>query len=157
MVADHQQAVRGFLRRLTGSYADADDLAQETFVTAWSRPGRLRQAQSVRAWLCGIAYRKWLTRRRGEGRRQARETAVWREAQLRPDQGAAPDARLDAATLLAALPHEERAVVALCLAAGFSHDETARSLGLSLGVVKSHLLRGRAKLVNLLGEPDDRT
>ncbi len=58
LVADHQQAVRAFLRRLSGHYGDADDLAQETFVTAWARIGSFRPGESLTAWLCGIAYRK---------------------------------------------------------------------------------------------------
>ena len=75
LVGRHQQAVRGFLRRLCGAHADADDLAQETFVTAWSRIGAFRRGESLRAWLCGVAYRKWLTHRRSEVRRWTREAA----------------------------------------------------------------------------------
>jgi DNA-directed RNA polymerase specialized sigma24 family protein len=73
IVERHQQPVRAFLRRLSGSHADADDLAQETFVSAWSRIGSFRPGESLKAWLCGIAYRKWLTYRRGQARRGVRE------------------------------------------------------------------------------------
>jgi DNA-directed RNA polymerase specialized sigma24 family protein len=37
LVDRHQQAVRMFLRRLLGNDADADDLAQETFLAAWTQ------------------------------------------------------------------------------------------------------------------------
>jgi len=152
LVGLHQQAVRGFLRRLSGSHADADDLAQDTFVTAWSRLGAFRPEGSLRAWLCGLAYRKWLTHRRSEARRAGREDAAAREAPPAPP---SPDARLDAATLLGALPSEQRASIALCLAAGFSHVEAAEALDLPLGTVKSHVSRGRAKLLQLMGQADD--
>ena len=76
LVEAHQRAVRGFLRRLCGDHADADDLAQETFVTAWTRIGAFRPGESVRAWLCGVAYRKWLTHRRTESRRAGRDAAA---------------------------------------------------------------------------------
>lgn len=155
LVAEHQQAVRGFLRRLGGDHADADDLAQETFITAWERIGAMRETDSPRAWLCGVAYRKWMTRRRAEGRRQRRETDAWREAD--GPAPASPETRLDAAALLGSLPPEQRAVVALCLAAGFSHQEAAAALGLPLGTVKSHVARGRSKLLAMLGDPDDRS
>ncbi len=153
LVEQHQRAVRGFLRRLSGSHADADDLAQETFVTAWSRLDALRPQESVRAWLCGIAYRKWLTHRRTQARRQAREGAAMES----PDQPRPPSGdRLDAAAALAVLPPEQRAAVALCLAAEFSHAEAAQALALPLGTVKSHVTRGRAKLLELLGGQDER-
>jgi RNA polymerase sigma-70 factor (ECF subfamily) len=148
LVERHQQAVRGFLRRLSGNHADADDLAQEAFVTAWSRIGAFRPGESLRAWLCGIAYRKWLTYRRGEARRGAREAAAVEEDAA--SEGS-PDARLDASALLAQLGPDERACVALCLAAEFSHAEAAEALALPLGTVKSHVARGRAKLLQALG------
>ena len=154
LVGARQQLVRGFLRRLCGSHADADDLAQETFVAAWSGLAGFRRSESLRSWLCGIAYRKWLTHRRSEVRRQAREAQA-----ADPDGQAAhgSDARLDARAALAALPEEQRAVLALCLAAEFSHAEAAEALGLPLGTVKSHVTRGRARLVQLLGGSDDRS
>ena len=155
LVADHQQAVRAFLRRLSGSYTDADDLAQETFVTAWTRIASFRETEGLRAWLCGIAYRKWMTGRRGEARRRAREAAAWREESLTPATPVDPSARLDAMTLLRVLPPEQRAVIALCLAAGMSHSEAALALKLPLGTVKTHLSRGRARLLHMLGGADE--
>ncbi len=154
LVGLHQRAVRGFLRRLSGNHADADDLAQETFLTAWSRLPSFRPDQSFRAWLCGIAYRKWMTHRRGEARRSVREAAAADpEAQATPG---GSDARLDAAAALAVLGPEQRACVALCLAAEFSHAEAAAALGLPLGTVKSHVARGRSKLLEALGGAHER-
>ncbi len=154
LVEQNQRAVRGFLRRLSGSHADADDLAQETFVTAWSRLSSFRSSQSVRAWLCGIAYRKWLTHRRSRHRRSVREAQAAREGEQTT--GSSSDARLDAAAALGALPSEQRAAVALCLAADFSHAEAAEALGLPLGTLKSHVTRGRAKLLDVLGGSGER-
>ena len=60
------------------------------------------------------------------------------------------------ASLLGSSDEEEvRACVALCLADGWSHAETALALGLPLGTVKSHVARGRARLLKALGGPDD--
>jgi len=153
LVARHQRAVRGFLRRLAGSHADADDLAQDTFVTAWSRIGTFGRDESLRAWLCGVAYRKWLTHRRTEARRITREKAGIED--MSDGAGAAPDAALDAARALSVLPPDQRAAVALCLAAGFSHAEASAALGAPIGTVKSHVARGRAKLIELLGGSDE--
>ncbi|MFI4934301.1 MAG: RNA polymerase sigma factor [Caulobacterales bacterium] len=153
LVGLNQQAVRGFLRRLCRDHADADDLAQETFITAWSRIGAFRPGESLRSWLIGVAYRKWLGSARADARRARRERAAWQE-RVAPDVGS-PDGRLDAAAALRSLPAEQRAAVALCLAAGFSHAEAAEALALPLGTVKSHVARGRAKLAEQLGLADD--
>lgn len=153
LVERHQQALRAFLRRACGDWALADDLAQETFLAAWDRIGRLQQGASVRAWLCGIGYRKHLTALRTGARARARD-AAW-EAERPPQAGAMSDERLTLETAMAVLPPDQRACVALCLAADFSHQEAAEALGLPLGTVKSNVARGRARLLDVLGASDD--
>src|SRR5580698_8412060 len=70
----HQQAVRGFLRRLLGNAADADDIAQETFLAAWQSIQGYRGGASLRSWLCAIAWRKTKGAQRAWVRRRTRET-----------------------------------------------------------------------------------
>lgn len=55
--------------------------------------------------------------------------------------------RLAVKRALQALPIEQRAAVTLCLVCGFSHSEAAGILGAPLGTVKSHVLRGRERLL----------
>jgi len=153
LVERHQQALRAFLRRTCGDWAQADDLAQEAFLEAWSKIGRLRAGASVRAWLCGIGYNKHLTALRSRGRDRARDAAY--EAERPPSSGAMTDERLTLEAALSELPADQRACVALCLAADFSHAEAADALGLPLGTVKSHVTRGRARLLEVLGGCDD--
>lgn len=153
LVERHQQALRAFLRRACGDWALADDLAQETFLTAWDRIGRLRRDASVRAWLCGIGHHKHLSAIRARGRDRAREAAY--EADRPGSAGAMSDERLTLEAAMADLPPDQRACVALCLAADFSHQEAAEALGLPLGTVKSHVARGRLRLLDVLGVSDD--
>jgi len=150
LVETHQQPVRAFLRRLTGNWAEADDLAQETFVTAWERLAYFDRNRDLRLWLFGIAYRKSMTARRSLLRRMRRD-AFSLEGQASASDPALVDARLDLARAMAELPREQRAAVALCLAADFSHAEAAEALDIPLGTVKSHVSRGRAKLLALMG------
>src|SRR4051812_7304468 len=98
LVERHQQALRAFLRRACGDWALADDLAQETFLTAWDRIGRLQKGASVRAWLCGIAYNKHLSSVRSRSRERAREAAY--EAERPPSAGAMTDERLTLETAM---------------------------------------------------------
>jgi RNA polymerase sigma-70 factor (ECF subfamily) len=155
LVERHQQPLRAFLRRTCGDWALADDLAQETFVTAWGKLGALKAGASVRAWLCGIGYHKHLTAVRSRGRDRAREAAY--EADRDPPAAAMTAERVMLERAMQELPADQRACVALCLAADFSHAEAAEARGLPLGTVKSHVTRGRARLLDALGGSDGRS
>jgi RNA polymerase sigma factor (sigma-70 family) len=152
LIDRHQQAVRGFLRRLLASPADADDIAQETFVAAWEGMGRYRGSSSVRSWLCAIAWRKARTARRSWFRSRARETDYEADRAREGGPETSAEDRLAVKAALLTLPIEQRAAVALCLAEGFSHAEAAEALGAPLGTVKSHVTRGRARLLEALTE-----
>jgi RNA polymerase sigma-70 factor (ECF subfamily) len=154
LVERHQAAVRGFLRRtLGGGWAEADDLAQETFLAAWGALRSLKDPDGLRAWLCGIAWRKARDRIRSARRGAARD-AAWLETIDLPA-GISNEDRLALAAALAELTPEVRACVSLCRAEDWSHAEAASALGLPLGTVKSHVQRGRARLLKALGGSDD--
>lgn len=150
LVAMHQQGLRGFLRRSCG--ADADDIAQEALVTAWSSLDRLRDDDGFRAWLYGIAWRKASTRHRSAARAARRDGEWLRAGEGEAAPGVDPADRMALEAAMAGLPPEQRAAVALCLAEGWSHGEAAQVLGLPLGTLKSHVARGRDKLLATLGE-----
>ncbi len=154
LVGAHQQAVRGFLRRFTGHWADADDIAQEAFVTAWSRLDRFAGRSSFRSWVSGIGFRIARDARRAHDRASVRD-GEWAAYQSDSDEGAAPlEDRIALAGAMAALPQTQRAAVALCLGEGFSHSEAAAILKQPLGTVKSHVNRGRERLLKALGGED---
>jgi RNA polymerase sigma factor (sigma-70 family) len=152
----HQQGVRAFLRRLSGSHAEADDLAQETFLSAWQTIARFDGTRDFRLWLMGLAYRKHLAARRSWFRRMRRDAAAIEGADETASPYPAADARLDLTRALAELPADQRAAVALCLGEEFTHAEAAEILGLPLGTVKSHVTRGKDKLLAALGAENGR-
>jgi RNA polymerase sigma-70 factor (ECF subfamily) len=151
LVAAHERALRGFLRK--SGFADADDIAQEAFLAAWSSLGRLRDDAGFRAWLFGIAWRKALDHTRA-ARRSARRDEDWREEQAdETTRDADPADRMALQAALADLPADQRACVTLCLGQGWSHGEASEALNLPLGTVKSHVNRGRERLLAVLGDP----
>jgi RNA polymerase sigma-70 factor (ECF subfamily) len=153
LVRMHHQGVRGFLRRACGNFAMADDLAQETFISAWERLSQFRGESCLRSWLCGIAWRKLLANRRSEVRARERDAAYHDLEQ--GDGPLDPRLRVALAKALTTLSLDQRACVAMCLAAGYSHSEAAHALEMPLGTVKSHVLRGREKLLAALGDGND--
>ena len=152
LVDRHQQAVRVFLRRVVGR-DDADDVAQETFLAVWSQSHAFRGGSAVRTWLFGIAWRKAKDLQRTWFRRRRRDQ-VWHE-QLDDQEEFSADMQRAMERALASLTLEQRAVVTACLAFGFSHAEASEALQMPLGTVKSHALRGRERLRQVLGESDD--
>jgi RNA polymerase sigma factor (sigma-70 family) len=155
LIDRHQQAVRGFLRRLLVDVSEADDLAQETFILAWTRAASYRGDASVRSWLCAIAWRKAKSAQRSWFRRRTRETR-WADEAEQVAGAPRPEAAV-VTRALDGLPIEQRAAVILCLSQGFSHAEAAEILEAPLGTVKSHLARGRTRLFEALGGMRDRT
>jgi RNA polymerase sigma-70 factor (ECF subfamily) len=148
LVRQHQSKVRGFLRRLTrGDAALADDLAQETFLEAHRKIAQYRGDGTFGAWLCGIAWSRFLMERR----RRKEEPMEAPDETASVDTIAASLDRLDLEKAMAQLAPPERAALTLCYALGHSHGEAAEILSMPLGTVKSHVLRGREKLKALLG------
>src|SRR5665213_1901570 len=82
LIDRHQQAVRAFLARTVGNRDEAEDLAQETFLTACSQLPFYRGDASVRTWLCAIAWRKAKSARRSFFRARARDTQYVDRAEL---------------------------------------------------------------------------
>src|SRR5881398_2752964 len=55
IVARYQSLLCSVAYSATGSLSQSEDLAQETFITAWKQLAELREPEKLRAWLCGIA------------------------------------------------------------------------------------------------------
>ncbi|MDZ4692765.1 RNA polymerase sigma factor [Terricaulis sp.] len=151
LVDAHQAAVRAFLRRLVGNYADADDLAQEAFARTWDVLDRYDGSSRLRTFICGVAFQYWRRARRSQSRRLAREDAYAELADTQTEPPARTAARLALRKAMDELPEDQRAALALCLGQDFTHAEAAEVLGLPLGTVKSHVTRGRARLQAMLG------
>lgn len=151
LVDAHQGAVRAFLRRLVGVYADADDLAQEAFARTWDVLDRFDGSSSLRTFVCGVAFQYWRRARRANSRRQMREEAYAQLEDTATEPPARAAARLALRRAMEELPEDQRAALALCLGQDFTHQEAAEVLNLPLGTVKSHIARGKARLQAALG------
>ena len=140
--------LRGFLLRLTrGDRALADDLAQDAFLEAWRKIAQFRGAGSFRGWLARIAYTRYLM----EARRRKLEpledvTQQWEQVQTLE-----PGVRFDLERCMGKLSLGERSALTLCHALGHSNDEAAHILDVPVGTLKSHVLRGRKKLLEMMG------
>lgn len=152
LVRRHQGMVRAQLRRLLhGDHARADDLAQETFLLAWRKLDQFRGEARFSTWLHRIAYTCFLQARR------TRQTITRDEiADITPSEPLhaqhAADLRHEVMRAMQRLSPDEQTVLLHCTWLGLSHDEAAYVLAMPLGTVKSHMVRGKAKLRALLAE-----
>jgi RNA polymerase sigma-70 factor (ECF subfamily) len=157
-------ALHRYLHRRVGAAA-ADDLAAETFATAFRRWDRFDQARPLRPWLYGIAGNLVRHHWRDERRKLRAYARTGVDPVLVPD-GETID-RLDAHALeralaagLADLRPQDREILLLHAWAELSDHEIAEALSLPLGTVKSRLHRTRARLRNRIeadGQSKERT
>lgn len=148
LVQRHQSQVRTVLRRLTrGDASLADDLAQETFVSAWRNLRKFRFEARFSTWLYRIAFNAW----QSEARKK-HELLLDLDPEAPPPGPESfaemPDVvgRVDLERAFAVLSDGERAAIAACYYADLSHEEAAEALGMPLGTVKTHVARAKAKL-----------
>ncbi len=152
LVTRYQQMIDALTWRMTGSLADAQDLAQETFIQAYHSLDQFEDRSKFSTWLYRIAVNKCLNWRKAMGRRsQMHEkwaTESEREAAVRPQrptegQSAQADAIQQA---LLKLPAEQRAAIVLTVYEEMNHAEAARVLGCSETTVSWRIFMARRKL-----------
>jgi RNA polymerase sigma-70 factor, ECF subfamily len=143
---------------VTRNAADAEDAAQEAFVKAYYALGRFRTQSPFRPWILRIVANEARNRVRSARRR---EGLALRVAEDRPSGGAAPspeaaalDRERDEALLaaMAQLSEPDRQIITCRYLLDLSEAETADTLGLRRGTVKSRLSRALGRLRQVLPE-----
>jgi RNA polymerase sigma-70 factor (ECF subfamily) len=145
------------VRRLTASVLrhaeDADDAAQEAFLSAWTALGQHDAGRSFGPWMARIAL--------NAARDLARRRRVRATEPLPPElagQGPGTDQMAERGDLrrrlgaaLAALPERQRVAVVLFEVEGYSHAEIGELLGMPEGTARSEVFHARRQLRAALG------
>jgi RNA polymerase sigma-70 factor, ECF subfamily len=148
--------------RLTEDRDEANDITQETFLSAVRGIAGFRGDSELKTWLVRIAINhsrnrfRWFKRRKrdrtislespvGEG--PTTEIDLIRDSREDPEQATLTREREAAITReLKGLPVAFREAVVLCDIEGYSYEEVSNILGVGLGTVKSRIARGRSIL-----------
>lgn len=148
LVRRKQSSVRSLMRRLSNDRTLAEDLAQNVFVEMWKSLPKLESPAAFSTWLRRIALNVWFQHSRKkqllvlDNEAGAYTADAWTSH--------SPDHAIDLAAALGFLPVPVRCCVVLAYQEGMSHGEIAKAIGIPLGTVKSHILRGGARLRELL-------
>ena len=156
LVKMHQGKIRAFLVRLSKNYDIADDLAQETFISAYRKLSTYAGKGSFQGWLFKIAYNNFVQYQRSAKRRSevSEQYAVQMEV-LNEKYETLSYQQYDLEKAMRQLNEQENASISLCHSFGHSHQEVADILQLPLGTIKSSILRGKAKLREILVLPEE--
>jgi RNA polymerase sigma-70 factor (ECF subfamily) len=144
-----------YLLWLSGERDTAEELAQETLLSAWRNQNRLREVEKVRVWVLRIALNQWRDhcRRRQTERRHAKlkdcTLTVQQSAELVAEQ------REDITRTMAAikaLPDRQRDVLYLHACEGLALADISNLLEIAPGAVKSSLSVARKQLRKQLAD-----
>ena len=153
IVERYQTLITSLAYCATGNVGQSEDLAQETFVSAWKQMAELREPAKLRPWLCSIT--RFLISKKF--RRQGREPVhaaesleavdEWVAPELPPsDQAITEEEKAILWRSLERIPEIYREPLVLFYREQQSIESVARDLGLSEDAVKQRLARGRKLL-----------
>jgi len=145
LVDDYYERLYRFAYRLSGSAADAEDLTQQTFLTAQTNLHQLREPEHAKAWMFTIMRNTYL-----KGRRRQKQTdMISLEVAPEPSESTDESAHLrleELQSILDELRDEFREPLILFYFQEFSYKEIAEILEVPLGTVMSRLARGKKHL-----------
>lgn len=156
LVKTYHQRVYGLAYGLVGNADDARDLAQLTWVRAWSRLGSFKGESGFFTWVYRIASNASLDFLRSRARRREEELlegvdpATDPKVERAPSETSRPDRETERAEVrrvfeeaLGSLSPEHRLALTLREVEGLSYDEIAKAMGCRKGTVMSRLFYAR--------------
>jgi RNA polymerase sigma-70 factor, ECF subfamily len=156
LLSDLRPKLHRYCARMTGSVIDGEDVVQEALAKAIEAFPDAGAIAHVEGWLFRIAHNAALDFLRRRARENAARSDEDPEMVVDPISGA-DDHQIAAASLrtFMRLPVAQRSSVVLMDVLGYSLDEIAEIVNLSVAAIKAALHRGRARLRELAQEPDD--
>ncbi|MBQ8780128.1 MAG: RNA polymerase sigma factor [Oscillospiraceae bacterium] len=145
LLSECKNAVERFVRFRLSSRSDADDILQETFLTAFQKFDTLADKTNFRPWIISIARNKC----NDYYRRKAKNTDISIDELLLAESRYGYVERYDIYDSLEALSENDRQIIELFYIQGYSQSEIAETIGIPVGTVKSRLYTARSNFKRL--------
>jgi RNA polymerase sigma-70 factor, ECF subfamily len=155
IVIRHRGAVQGMAYHQVGNFEDAEDIAQETFVTAFLKLGQLRQPECFTAWLRQLTLnycRKWMKKQRPMTPFDEIEDSANSSTPSPAEVLEGNEVRWLVHKSLQKLSENNRLAITLYYLGDMSYQEIARFLDVSLSTVEGRMHRARKQLKGNLME-----
>jgi RNA polymerase sigma-70 factor, ECF subfamily len=146
----YRSPVFNFVYRLLGNTADAEDVAQETFVRVYQKMDSYRPEEKFSTWLFAIARHRALDRLRYRQRHPTTPLDAAPEPSSTSNAAADRELGEQIAAAIQKLPEDQRTAIILSEYHDLSHSEIATIMGCSEKSVESRLYRARKTLRELL-------
>jgi RNA polymerase sigma-70 factor (ECF subfamily) len=164
LVTHYHRPVFGLIAGMLSDPSEAADVTQEVFLRAFRGIGSFREGSSLKTWLYRIAVRQALNHRRWSWRHLRQQSSIDTDlaenenghAELESpgasafDELASREVQQAVRGALAKVAENFRTAVILRDLEGMSYEEIAEVMEISVGTVKSRILRGRRALRDLL-------
>jgi len=153
----HYKGILNFIYKFTYKADICEDLTQEVFLRVYKSINTYEPQAKFSTWLYKIATNLCLTNLKKKNLNISLD-------EIRENIGDLEDIKSENAqnlmqrkqlndrvmTAISTLPEKERLAITLCKYQGLSYVEVSEALECSVGAVKTHIFRGRAKLVEIL-------
>lgn len=150
LVVKYQSSIRQFfLSQTLGDEQLSDDLAQDTFIKAYTHIASFKGLANFSTWLYRIAYNVLYDYRRTHKMTSGMDVP---DVSRRSAESSDSAMKMDIYEALKLLKPDERTCITLQLMDGQPIDNITKITGMAEGTVKSHLSRGKKKLANYLRE-----
>lgn len=146
LVDDIRPELHRYCARMTGSVFDGEDVVQDTLAKAYFALGQMTEPPNLRPWLFRIAHNTAMDFLKRYERQHVEPVAEVPDRPAPEDDGVDPFLVESALTAFGELPPVQRSAVILKDVLGHSLDETADTMGTSVGAVKAALSRGRTNI-----------
>ncbi len=163
LVTHYSGSVYSLVAGMVAENSEAADITQDVFLKAFRGIRGFRRGSSLKTWIYRIAIREAINHRRWFWRHHREQESLDRESddsrmpiQIEDERGtpfdlaASHEAQQAVRKALGAVPEAYRSAVILRDLEGMAYEEVAEVLAITVGTVKSRILRGRRMLREIL-------
>jgi RNA polymerase sigma-70 factor (ECF subfamily) len=149
LIQRYQGVVQGLAYHLTGNFEDAEDIAQETFITAYLKLGQLRNPEKFAAWLKQITFnccKMWIRKRKESVSLDEVDELSFGVVPSSAEEYEQEEMRRLVHRALSQITEKNRLVITLYYLDGLNYNDIAQFLDMPISTVEGRMHRAKKQL-----------